>query len=378
MIIYLLILSIILLDFHIEHILNKRELLNKNSLLSKFLSFVFKYRILTILTLVFFSTFRSLSVGSDILSYNKHFISLKTAKNTLSPFEWGYNTLCYIIGPVLNLNIRSLFFVISLFTSISFVLFINKFSCNKQMSLLLYVMFGIFAQSLSALRQIIAIDFALLSLIFISDKKLFRGIILILFASFFHISALLCLIYIPLRYLKLTNIYIILITICTIILGTTLPLLLQFIESIIPSLNYYSSYFTEPTYSTFHEHTLFNTLYTIGMVLIFLILYLARYKWFKNELNKDSYFNYFLSLFLIVPLIRIVGFILGLESLLNRINMYFFFLLIILVPRFLKCFKSYKFNNLLYSLTYIGAFAYMLLNYLLHDSCGVVPYIFWF
>lgn len=377
MVVYFAILAIIVLDFLIESVLHRFIMLNK-SVCSRILNFVFKYRVITILGFVFVSTFRSLNVGRDIAVYHDHFMVLKATKCFGYGFELGYSLLCYLLSIILNCNIRFLFFVVSLFTSISFVMFINKFSCNKRMSLLLFVALGIFAQSLSALRQIIAIDFILFAIVFIKDKSLWRGILFILLASLFHVSALLCLIYIPLRDIKLTQTHIIWIVACIIVLAPALPFLICFIELIIPSLNFYSRYFVSFFQSYYYHRSIFNTLYTIGMVLIYTIFYLAQHKWFRGDLEKDSNFDFFLNLFFVIPIIRIVGFILGIESLLNRINMYFFFTLIILIPRFLQCFKKFYFSKWLYFIVYVGALVYMILNYMIHDSCGVVPYIFWF
>ena len=114
------------------------------------------------------------------------------------------------------------------------------------------------------------------------------------------------------------------------------------------------------------------------MISIYVVLYLARYKWFKEELENDKVFTFFLTLFTIVPLVRIAGLIIGLEAVLNRINMYFFPLLIILVPKFMKCLKKYNHSGWFYTGMYLVGLAYMIFNLLLHDSCGVVPYIFWF
>lgn len=375
MLVYFALLIVICLDFLIEHILNKKGVLSKETWFSKFLNIVFKFRILSIAGMVFLSTFRALSVGGDTVHYSNFFINLRNNNVSWSKYEVGYTFLNYIFT-ITNFDARIIFFITSLIVSFCFVLFVNKFSSNKLMSLLLYVMFGILGQSLSALRQFIAISFILLALIFIADKKLWQSIILLICASMFHVSAMLCLIIIPIRYIKLNKWWLIcsFVLVCIISLG--LPFVLKIVETLIPSFNYYTIYFVKDNF--FKPTNLFNILYSLGMIAIFAVLYLARFKWFKDELENDKYYTFFLSLFLIVPLIRIAGFIVGLEALLNRINMYFFFLLIVLVPRFLSCFKNFNHNEWLVAMTYIGAIIYMILIYAVHDSCSVTPYIFWF
>ncbi len=375
MLVYLALLVVICLDFLFEHILNKKGILSKQTRLSKFLNCIFKFRFLSIAAMVFLSTFRALSVGGDTIHYSNFFINLRNNNVSWSKYEIGYTFLNYIFT-ITNLDSRIIFFVTSLFVSVCIVLFVNKFSSNKLMSLLLFVMFGIFGQSLSALRQFIAIGFILLALIFIADKKMWRGILLIACASLFHISAMLCFIIVPIRYLKLNHWWLICSSIFVCIISLCFPFVLKTIEVLIPSFNYYTIYFVKDNF--FKPTNLFNILYSLGIIAIFAVLYLARFKWFKDELENDKYYTFFLSLFLIVPLIRIAGFIVGLEALLNRINMYFFFLLIVLVPRFLSCYKKFNHSEWLVAMTYIAALVYMILIYTVHDSCSVTPYIFWF
>lgn len=377
MLVYILLLGFICFDFWLEHYLTKKGTLSKETKFTKFLNFVFKYRVLTIFALVFISTFRDLSVGSDNPQYSLYYETLKESGTFQYKFELGYMSLNYILARLLKLDIRALFFVISLFVSICLVLFINKFSCNKLMSFLLFVMFGVFGQSLGVLRQIVSVGFVLISLIFIADKKLWRGALMIALAALFHSTALLCFIIIPIRFIKLNHWWVFGALIACCLFAFSLPFVLQLIETIVPRFDYYSRYYILHP-EMFQKTNLFNILYTVAMIAIYTVLYLARYKWFKEELENDKSFTFFLTLFTIVPLIRIAGLIIGLEAVLNRINMYFFSLLIVLVPRFMKCLKKYNHNGWLYFGMYIAAFAYMILVYSIHDSCGVVPYIFWF
>ena len=378
MLVYILLLGFICFDFWLEHYLTKKGTLSKETKFTKFLNFVFKYRVLTIFTIVFISTFRAVGVGGDTVHYFRYYDILQNEYYYYYDYEIGYTALNFLLAVVFRFDFRVLFFIVSLFTAICFTLFINKLSCNKLMSFLLFVMFGVFGQSLSALRQIIAIGFILISLMYIVDNKMWRGTVFILCAGLFHVTALLCLIIIPMKYIKLNHWWILGLSIFSCVFAFTLPYILQLIELIIPQLSFYEQYFIVEAKHFFEGPSLLNSLYSIGMIAIYAVLYLARYKWFKEELENDKIFTYFLTLFTIIPLIRIAGLIIGLESLLNRINMYFFFLLIILVPRFLECLKRFNHQDWIYGLAYFGAFAYMILLYIFHDTCSVVPYEFWF
>ena len=243
MLVYLSLLVFICFDFALEYFLNKKGILSKETMFSKVLNFIFKYRILTIFAFVFISTFRDLSVGSDNPQYFLYYTTIQNSGTFCYNFEVGFLSLNYILAKLLNLDIRALFFIISLFVSIATMLFINKFSCNKIMSFLLFVMFGIFGQSLGVLRQIISLGFILISLIFIADKKIWKGVIMIAFASLFHSTALLCFIIIPIRYIKLNHWLLLgsIVTCC--IFAFTLPYLLKLVEIIIPKFDYYTRYY---------------------------------------------------------------------------------------------------------------------------------------
>ena len=77
------------------------------------------------------------------------------------------------------------------------MLFINKYSYDKLMSFLLYVMFGVFGQSFGAIRQMIAIAFIILAIFFILDDKLWKSVPFIICAGLFHVTAFFCLLIIP-------------------------------------------------------------------------------------------------------------------------------------------------------------------------------------
>ena len=175
MYIYFILLGIICIDFLLEYFLNRKNILQKSNWFCKLLFYFFKFRIITVISIVLITTLRSYSVGLDTKSYLNYYNDLLIGKKQVfidsisNKFEYGYTFLNSLFA-VCKFDFRFLIAIISIFSSISLVLFVNKFSTNKLMSILMYIMLGVFAQSLNTLRQIIAMSFVLLSLIYLIDN----------------------------------------------------------------------------------------------------------------------------------------------------------------------------------------------------------------
>ena len=173
--IYFLLIALIFLDFGLEFLCNKK--LTKDNRFKHFLDFVFKFRLISIVAIVLVSSLRSYTVGRDIYVYYNEFESYKSlsfvdAKN-LTRFEFGYFAIAFLFSK-LRLSFRVVLIVSSLFITICFYKFINEFSPNKCMSLVLFISFGMFAQSLNIIRQLIALAFVLLGLTLLNKNKIWQ------------------------------------------------------------------------------------------------------------------------------------------------------------------------------------------------------------
>ena len=380
---YIVLIGLILLDFGLECLLKYKNILTdepNKSKLNRVLKFIFKYRLITIISLVMFSTFKAFSVGMDMSEYRKFYRLWETGELRLfvdtlgNKLELGYcalNSILVLIGA----DFRVLLFLISLFVSISMVLFVNKLSSNKIMSVLLYVMLGTFAQSLSVLRQIIAVAFLMLAIIKLIDKKWGWAIALILIACTFHISAILCLVVVPLRFIK-PKLWLVGGMFSIAIVGSiAFPYFLKLLERF-TVLDFYTKYYI--VYANLRgASNLLNILYSVAIIVLFTVLYIARFKWLKLDEKDIKIYDFFLLLFMFVPLFRIIGFIAEMPELFNRFNMYFFIALMILIPLFVK---GLKFNINLYKVAnisvYIIAICYMIYLYAIKNTCGVYPFVF--
>ena len=382
---YLMLISLICVDFSLESFLRKKGFFDdkiKNSTLKRVLIFIFNYRIITILTLVFMSTFKAISCGSDTWFYRDYYNDIKSGTN--KPFVNScYNTLEYgfvflnSLLAIMNLPFKVFLLIVSTFVSITIVLFVNKVSSNKIMSILMYVALGFFAQSLSAYRQIIAFAFVLIAFMRLVDKKYISSASLIMVAMTFHVSAIVCLIAIPLRIIK-PKLWMILGLFGIVVLGAFLfPEILKFIELYTP-INYYTKYYVRLT-QFIVESDLLNTLYSLALLAVFMVLLIVRFKWLKLEDKDKQIYDFFLWLYMLVPMFRIAGMIIKMPQLLHRLNVYFFVSLVILIPLFIK---GLNYNKKLYVVlnvsTYVVIVLYMVYLYAIKNTCGVYPFVFGF
>lgn len=376
---YFFLLAMICVDFYVEHILATKGALNGNTSFKKALNFIFKYRLITILTMVFMSTFKAFSVGGDMGEYYKHYNLLKQEGNLFrlpvtNKIEFGYTFLTSLLV-LCHAPFSLLWFVISTFVAISLMIFINKVSSNKFMSFILFVALGVFAQSLSALRQIIAMAFVLLAICRLVDKKWISATLLIIAGSLFHISAIICLVIVPLRYFEPKWWWIVLAFGATIIGAFVFPSALKLLEKLTP-LDYYTKYYVVLT-QYIQKSDLLNTLYSLALIGMFGVMYIARFKLLKWEEKDKKIYDFFLWIFLFVPLFRVAGFIVNMPQLFNRLNMYFFMVLIVLIPLFVK---GLSYNKKLFITAnvavYIIAVAYMVYLYGIKNTCGVCPFVF--
>lgn len=380
MLIYFILLAVIVLDFALEYFYNK-NLKNKSSGLKKFLDFVFKYRLITIIALVLVSTLRSYSVGRDVCTYYNIQNSYKTQTLTqafeTNRFEYGYFILTFVLAKM-DFSFRVVLFLSSVFVSVSVWLFVKEFSPNKLMSMLLFICFGLFAQSLNIIRQIIALGFILLALIMLHKNKPLWYFVFIAIACLFHLIAIVSLVFILFKYVKPTWQLVAFAVILTLFVGRIFPYALKIVSKFTPT-DYYGMYFVVKRDEFIMEVSLKDKLYTLGLTAM-LIAFMGLKHFMKNLSEEEQkLYNFFLLTYMFVPLIRLVGWIMSAQNLIHRPTVFFFFSLIILIP---LCLKGLNLNKKLKITSYVGvytvAICYMYFFYAVQASNGVVPYLFCF
>jgi len=204
-------------------------------------------KLLTIPTFILFLVldgFRSSSVGGDLNFYVNVFkensLQIPELSNIFkSRFEVGYillnNSLRYFSD-----NYTILLFSFAVITvSIWFYVFWN-YSENIYISLIIYFSsLGMLLYSFSNIRQGLSISVGLLGFHFFTKEKYIRGLLCTLIAPLFHITGIICILFIILRKIHL-NLKVFVVVLLGLIL--TFPLLKNFSEFFVNIFPQYTSY----------------------------------------------------------------------------------------------------------------------------------------
>lgn len=83
--------------------------------------------------------------------------------------------------------------------------FIDGYSVDRAFSIWLYICFGWYTTSFTAIRQYLAMAFVLLSLIEYQNKRSVRTVILMAFAVTFHLSSIICIVFLGFNRIKVTR-----------------------------------------------------------------------------------------------------------------------------------------------------------------------------
>ena len=156
---------------------------------------------LTIFTLLFLVSALRLNVGNDYLKYVE-FMHLVYSRAYV-PTEVGFNALTYVIYYLCGFENYLLVFAFFSFGTIAFFMKgIYDQSKWFSMSFILFMLLGLYFQSLSTVRYYLALAMALYSIKYVIERDWPRFILLVLIGSLFHKSMLVVLVLYFLAQLK--------------------------------------------------------------------------------------------------------------------------------------------------------------------------------
>ncbi|WOE30897.1 MULTISPECIES: EpsG family protein [unclassified Acinetobacter] len=147
-----------------------------------------------IILLTILYSIRNYNVGTDTPAYVSKFMkSFDYNYYYFNPnVEYGYQLLEYLILGITH-EYFLFFTLISLIIIPLYILTINKVSVNYFYSILIYFTFGFYTFFFNGLRQGIAMAICFSALPFLLQNNFFKYFLLVILASFFHISALIML-----------------------------------------------------------------------------------------------------------------------------------------------------------------------------------------
>jgi len=297
---------------------------------------------LAALPLIFITSFKNITVGTDTASYVYFYDKIKTYSAFLKIIddqgEAGFWFLTYI-GHVFTDD----YFIVFLFTSLIVTccyFYSLKLSNLKTLSLFTLLSIGPYYFQLNGNRQAITIAIFSISIFFILKKQPVKYVISILIGFFFHKSILICL---PLYFIFRNEVK-------PKKIGLIIFLFLLFIIFFQSFINMASS--LDDRYSSYGDQQDSHGGIVVSSfnVLLFFWFFLCRIA-NKNTLGNRTY-DILLSLYLLGALISILSIVLKIDpSGFLRMSVYFIQMNIFLIPMSIM---SYKDNNTRYIITFFA------------------------
>lgn len=157
------------------------------------------YIIVSFIVLFILAGFRSSVVGTDTPDYEVYYYRILSGGGI--PTEIGWSLLNQLVV-YLKGDFQFILILSSLLTLFPLYYIFKKYSYNPMLALFLYYSLYIYLQSFNLIRQIIAVSFCLLAMIYLIKNKKLYFILIVIIASTIHISALFCL---PLLFVNKIN-----------------------------------------------------------------------------------------------------------------------------------------------------------------------------
>lgn len=363
---------------------------NRNNFRKKQFVFV----VFGIMTLI--SALRASTIGIDLdLHYAKNYELISSVNwsdipifATLKQYELGY---CYFTKLLTYISSNVQFYII--ITSIIIYglhgYFFYKKSEDVILSSSLFMFFCLFYMYMNIIRQAVAVSILLLAyLIFSESKKKVHNyvvfVLLVILASVFHSSAILCLVYLLFDKLKFTKIHMLLGIVVTALIYVGYSSVYKFVLSILGGNDKYSSYLESEKYGVGHmnSQSIYYVIITLGAFLLgyYILVWKDKtsHKLFaKQEYKVKSNESFMLYMSFIAFACRLLIFKM---SIISRFTFYFIPFVLILYPYAISNFKR-RSNRIILNLTVYGVclFYFMWVTLSNADTLyGVVPYeFFW-
>lgn len=322
----------------------------------KILSFIFLF--LTFL-IMFLPAMLRKDIGVDYKLYATTYENIVNGEISETTKSWLGHTfiwICQLLGFLFGNN-AFIFFAIMSFITVFFMLkAICKQSSLPVVSLCLYYAFCLYLQSYNQARQCVSFSLCAWAFSFLKEKKVWKFLIVLLFACFFHNSAIVVLPLALLYKMPLNKKTIIAYVSLAVIVFAAYPLIVKLLQF----TSYGERYFGELGYNvSFDKNVILNTLIRACLLTLCLLVFKPCMQ--KNEKNLIYY--HLIILCMIVQIITIRN------RIFSRITTYFFLGYIFLVPdvlsAYIEKFKNHKFltKNVMMVAFFTACTCYFLVYY---------------
>lgn len=327
--------------------------------------------ITTFLILTVVAGLRDYSVGYDSAQYRIAFLKtrdLSFGNLGLLRYEYGFTFLCKCLNLLTN-NWQILFLVTSIFINYCVLRFIKKNSDNPLLSVLMYVLMNFYFFYISAMRQALAISIVLLGYEYLKSDKFIKFLIFVGIACLFHGSAILAILFIPIKKIKYSKNFLP-------ILCIILVVSFFFGRDIFAILARFSSRLSDYASSKFYAENYFGAL--LQFILNFILYVFGLMVLFKKGKTSLDDKNDTLSPLVGILAVANIFLVLTMKvSIFNRFSPFFSVFIIIWIPNIIKRIPKGKdrfFINI--GLVSVLTLYWLIINILRPEWYGVNPFKF--
>ena len=266
---------------------------------------------------------REMTIGNDTSMYLKLFKECSLYKwhllKTRMYFESGYLVLNILLNYISN-DSRFFIVIMSGIFNYFWYKFIKDNSKNYLLSCIMYIGLLFLYTSMTMMRQFTALSILLFSTKFAKGKKLMPFVLLVLFASLFHSSAYIAILYYPIFNMKFSRKKMILVFVIGVLAALSIGSLFDSVANLIGRVNYYSN--------RVGSNSISNIIYTLIYGIMFVFgLYEVNKKNNNNRNNIEN--NFYLNSLLFAMVINMLGINMNIMS---RVALYFDSLAIVSFP----------------------------------------------
>lgn len=330
------------------------------------------FTILTVLAML-----RKNTVGVDTTHYCHGYqviSNLDWGKLDTFDYEIGFGALCKLLNYITP-DPQALIVVSSLLIFPPVAIFIYKNSDDVVFSTFLFISLNFYSMNLNVMRQSVAVGIILIGLEFLKKDKKLLFIAIVILASCFHKSAVLCLImlvYFKMTFKKRTMLYIF---IASIVGFIGAKYIFKFATNILEEYAGYAD-------SEFAVSNYFGTAINLSVCAVILFFGLIYYKTdslylIKKKLSNQTVFSYDFQAYSLA--ISLLNFVVGLQmTILLRTKLYFTIFYILWVPNAIYTIEYkdvriiYKFVFIIFTLLY-----FIIIALFRPEWYGVFPYEFY-